>query len=49
MTALADDVDAFYLEHRGCPGLENRSPDDGSRIVLVCETCGGVFDRASDE
>jgi hypothetical protein len=33
---LAADFDAFYLEHLRCGELENRSPEDGSRVVLVC-------------
>ena len=41
---LASDVDAFYLEHRQCGELENRSPEDGSRVVLMCE-CGAALNR----
>jgi len=44
---LAADLDAFYLEHLRCGELENRSPADGSRVVLVC-SCGAVLNRAAE-
>ena len=41
---LAADLDAFYLEHLKCGELENRSPADGSRVVLAC-SCGATLNR----
>lgn len=41
---LAADVDAFCQEHRKCGDLENRSPADGARVVLVC-SCGAILNR----
>lgn len=44
---LPADADAFYLDHRKCGDLDNRSPADGSRVVLVC-SCEAILNRSAE-
>ena len=46
--ALSEALDVFFTEHMRCGELENRSPADGSRVVLEC-SCGARLSQVLGE